>query len=92
MHSWLKEIIEFNSLYEFNMFEKYISDRLDEGEMEEIEPKFYFHGKSDHFKNDDRWFEDYASNEVWRLVPPDFPFKGFFQHVKDFDYCSGESE
>jgi hypothetical protein len=28
-----------------------------------------------------RWFEDVDTNEVWRLVPPDFPFKGLWEPV-----------
>ena len=28
-----------------------------------------------------RWFEDVATNEIWRLVPPDFSFKGLWEKV-----------
>lgn len=28
-----------------------------------------------------RWFEDIETNEIWRLVPPDFPFKGLWEKV-----------
>ena len=28
-----------------------------------------------------RWFEDIKTKEVWRLVPPDFPFRGLWERV-----------
>ena len=28
-----------------------------------------------------RWFEDSATHEVWRLIPPDYPFKGVWEPV-----------
>jgi hypothetical protein len=28
-----------------------------------------------------RWFRDVSSGEVWRLVPPDFPFRGSWEPV-----------
>jgi hypothetical protein len=28
-----------------------------------------------------RWFEDLETKEVWRLVAPDFPFKGLWEKV-----------
>lgn len=78
---WLKEIEEFKSIIEYNKFVKYISDRLSEREIIEIEPKEYYHGKNLWGENKDRWFKDCSTNDLWRLVPPDFPFKGFFEKV-----------
>lgn len=79
--SWLNEIKEFKSHSEYERFVKYLDDRLTENELSEIEPNEYYHGKSQHGLNDDRWFKDCSSEDVWRLVPPDFPFKGFFEKV-----------
>lgn len=28
-----------------------------------------------------RWFKDRSTNEVWRLVAPDYPFKGVWERV-----------
>jgi len=28
-----------------------------------------------------RWFEDIETREVWRLVAPDFPFRGLWEPV-----------
>jgi hypothetical protein len=28
-----------------------------------------------------RWFEDAETKEIWRLIPPDFPFRGLFEKV-----------
>jgi len=79
--SWLKEIKEFSSLSEYERFTDYLAGRLSEDELEEIEPKEYYHGKSPFGLNEDRWFKDRSSTDIWRLVPPDFPFKGFFEKV-----------
>jgi hypothetical protein len=80
--NWLEPITEFNSISEYNQFILYLSKRLSENEIEEIEPKEYFHGKSPYGLNKDRWFRDCSCQDIWRLVPPDFPFKGFFEKVE----------
>lgn len=28
-----------------------------------------------------RWFEDAETKEIWRLIPPDFPFRGLLEKV-----------
>jgi hypothetical protein len=80
--NWLEEIKEFNSHSEYEKFIKYLAIRLIENEIEEIEPKEYYHGKNSFGLNKDRWFKDSLSKDIWRLVPPDYPFKGFFEKVK----------
>jgi len=79
---WLKKIKEFTSYSEYERFAKYLADRLNEGEIEEIEPKEYYHGKSMLGINEDRWFKERSYGDIWRLVPPDYPFKGFFEKVE----------
>ena len=78
---WLKEIIEFSSNLEFESFESYLNKRLFENELEEIEPVEYYHGRSPFGLNKDRWFRESLNGDIWRLVPPDYPFKGFFEKV-----------
>lgn len=79
--SFLNEIKEFSSYSEFERFVEYLACRLSENEIEEIEPKEYYHGKSSFGLNGDRWFKESLSGDVWRLIPPDYPFKGFFENV-----------
>jgi hypothetical protein len=28
-----------------------------------------------------RWFEEIETNEIWRLIPPDFPFRGVWERI-----------
>jgi hypothetical protein len=28
-----------------------------------------------------RWFEDPKTKEIWRLVPPDYPFRGLWERI-----------
>jgi hypothetical protein len=77
---WLYEIEEFKSVSELDRFREYISDRVKEGELSEITPEEHYFGRN-HFSKD-RWFRKADTDEVWRLVHPDFPFKGFFKKVK----------
>ena len=35
-----------------------------------------------------RWFKDRASGRIWRLVAPDFPFKGLWEPVSK-DHSDG---
>ena len=44
--NWLEEIKEFNTHSEYEKFIKYLTTRLIENEIEEIEPKEYYQGKS----------------------------------------------
>jgi hypothetical protein len=30
-----------------------------------------------------RWFEDVETKEIWRLVPPDFPFRGLWEKIEN---------
>jgi hypothetical protein len=78
---WLNEINKFESFSEYRRFVKYIADRISENEIEEIEPKEYFSGRVEGLEND-RWFKDKSSDDIWRLIPPDFPFQVFFRKVK----------
>ncbi len=73
-----EEIHGFNSPGEFKRFQKYLSGQIDTAEIEEInvDPDYesgqIFGG---------RWFLDVESGDVWRLVEPDFPFRGLWEPV-----------
>ena len=79
--SWLAEIEEFKSYSEFKRFKKYLSKRLMENEIKETKVKEFYFGENKYDNLKERWFKDCSSNDIWRLVPPEFPFKGFFKKV-----------
>jgi hypothetical protein len=73
-----EEIHAFISLSEFQRFMKYLEDQVDAGIVEEIEPDPDY-GRGEIYGG--RWFRDRKTGEVWRLVPPDIPFKGLWEPV-----------
>ncbi|RTL25776.1 MAG: hypothetical protein EKK47_22645 [Burkholderiales bacterium] len=75
--SW-DEIHGFSSLGEFNRFVEFIEEQVRKNEAAEVsvEPNY---GAGEIFGG--RWFKDRDSGQVWRLVPPDFPFKGLWERV-----------
>jgi len=72
----LYEISEFESIMEFERFEKYINKFTEDKYLIEIAVQKYYAG----FK--ERWFLCPKCTNVWRLVYPDFPFKGIWEKVK----------
>jgi hypothetical protein len=77
MTNW-EEIHGFRSLAEYDRFVRYIEDQVSTGVAWErdVDPHY---GKGMIF--DGRWFEDIETREVWRLVAPDFPFRGIWEPV-----------
>ena len=73
-----EEIHGFSSLGEFRRFEAYIEKQVSDREAEELEPDPEY-GKGEIFGG--RWFRDVESGQVWRLLEPDFPFKGLWEPV-----------
>jgi len=73
-----EEIHGFTSLGEYNRFVLYIGDQVATGHIREIDsdPEY---GQGEIYGG--RWFEDICSGDVWRLVPPDIPFKGLWEPV-----------
>jgi hypothetical protein len=69
---YLEEIDEFFSITEFERFEKYIKKLLEDGELVEVEVLEKYLNFEQH------WFECSVCKQKWRLVYPDFPFKGFW--------------
>jgi hypothetical protein len=72
------EIHGFASPEEYDRFVKYIEDQVSAGAVHEraVDPHY---GKGMIFGG--RWFEDIETREVWRLVAPDFPFRGMWEPV-----------
>lgn len=74
-----EEIHGFSSPNEYDRFIKYIEAQVGQGQAEEILPDpCYAAGEI----YGGRWFKDRYSDQVWRLVAPDFPFKGLWEPVK----------
>jgi len=78
MSRW-EEIQGFVSPGEFDRFVKYLDRQIAEGVAREVDcdPDY---GRDQLFGG--RWFRDLESGEVWRLLPPDFPFTGLWEKVR----------
>lgn len=74
-----EEIHGFRSLREFNKFVEYIENKVTAGEVVEIVPDPRF-GKGEIYGG--RWFKVASTGIIWRLVPPDIPFKGSWEPVE----------
>ena len=79
MCSVWEEIHGFASLGEYARFEKYIAEQVRNGHAEELDADPDY-GSGEVYRG--RWFKDRDTGEVWRLVPPDFPFKGIWEPVE----------
>ena len=77
MANW-EEIHGFNSPEEYTRFVRYIEDQVVMGVAREREAHRQY-GKGMIFGG--RWFEDIETHEVWRLVAPDFPFRGLWEPI-----------
>jgi hypothetical protein len=74
----LEKIDQFRSPQEFLRFENWIAGEIGSGAASETPVLHYFAGEN--FQ--ERWFEFHSANEVWRLVYPDGPFKGYWGKVE----------
>ena len=72
----LEEINEFFSIAEFERFQKYLDELVNSEEFEEIQVQKPFAGFPE------QWYKCKACSHIWRLVHPDFPFKGLWEIVK----------
>lgn len=73
-----EEIHGFASLGEYKWFCTYIEHQVSSGIASELAPDPNY-GKGLVFGG--RWFVDNETRQIWRLVPPDFPFKGLWEPV-----------
>lgn len=71
----LEKIDEFKSIWEFERFQKYIDGLVNEGELVEIAVQKPYAGFPE------QWFRCNGCQQAWRLVHPDFPFKGVWEKV-----------
>jgi hypothetical protein len=74
-----EEIHGFNSPGEFKRFCTYIEGQVSSGLAIERAPDPNYE-KAMIFGG--RWFEDVETREIWRLVSPDFPFRGLWEKVE----------
>lgn len=72
---WLEEIEGFNSPLEYKRFLEYINDQIKANDLIEIEVGCKY-ANSKIFS--ERWFKCVDCDQRWRLVAPDFPFKGLW--------------
>jgi hypothetical protein len=73
-----EEIHGFQSPGDFQRFEGCISEEVRKGNAKEVpaDPKYH---EGEIYGG--RWYQKTDSSEVWRLVAPDFPFRGLWEPV-----------
>jgi hypothetical protein len=78
MNNDWEEIDGFNSPGEYRRFCTHIEKQVASGDALEraVDPNY---GKGMIFGG--RWFEDRGTKQIWRLVPPDFLFRGLWEKV-----------
>jgi hypothetical protein len=73
-----EEIHGFASPGEYERFVRYLESQVRSGEAEELVSDLrYCKGQI----YGGRWFKDIESGQIWRLVQPDFPFKGLWEPI-----------
>jgi hypothetical protein len=74
-----EEIHGFSSHPEYQQFLLYIESQVSAGYAEEVsaDPGY---GYGEIYGG--KWFRDIESAEIWRLVSPDFPFKGLWEPLR----------
>jgi len=72
----LEEIEDFRSISEFERFQKYIDDLVSAGDLTEVNVRKPYAGFPE------QWYQCKECHQIWRLVHPDFPFKGLWNKVK----------
>ena len=71
----LEEINEFFSITEFERFQKYIEGLVNDGDLIEV------HVKKPYAGFPEQWLKCTLCPQIWRLVHPDFPFKGIWKKI-----------
>lgn len=72
-----EEIEEYCSLSEFKRFQNFIKEAIDNELLIEIPVEKRYGGFAE------QWFKCTQCQGKWRLVHPDFPFKGLWAKVTD---------
>jgi hypothetical protein len=73
-----EEIRGFASLGEYQRFVRYIEGLVASGLASEI-PAEPAYGVNEVYGG--RWFVDKSTGKIWRLVKPDFPFRGVWEVI-----------
>jgi hypothetical protein len=73
-----EEIHGFASPGEYDRFVEFIHGQVASGHAEQVEVDENY-GRGEIYGGS--WFRDTESGEVWRLVPPDPPFRGLWEPV-----------
>jgi hypothetical protein len=76
MEDW-DEISGFGSPSEYERFLKWIAEAIVEGSLKEVPVESSYGGAT---VFEEHWYRA-ASGQTWRLVAPDYPFKGVFEKV-----------
>ena len=74
----LEEIDGFKSPGEFARFKAFLEAGMKRGELKAIPPDPSYHAGEIY---GGRWFEVACDKSVSRLISPDPPFRGVFEHV-----------
>jgi hypothetical protein len=74
----LEEIRGFQSPLEYKRFLEYLGDRVKDNDLVEIVVESRY---ADSKLLSERWFKCMRCNQKWRLVAPDFPFKGLWEKL-----------
>jgi hypothetical protein len=73
--SVLEKIDGFDSIWEFERFQKYIATLINSNDLRSIRVQKKYDGGIE------EWYRCTGCNTIWRLVFPDFPFKGLWRKV-----------
>lgn len=74
--STLEKIDRFHSIGEFERFQRYVDGLLKDRDLVEVPVQKKYAGFIE------QWYKCPGCEQVWRLVHPDFPFKGIWDIVK----------
>lgn len=74
-----EEIHGFTTPGEYKTFCAYIDAQVASGIAQERDPDPDYQ-RTAIFGG--RWFEDAETGEIWRLIPPDFPFRGLWERIE----------
>lgn len=74
----LSEINGFHSMGEFVRFESWLLEQIQDNACHEIEVQDYFANT----QFGEKWFKFTEVDEVWRLVNPEPPFRGYWGRVQ----------
>jgi hypothetical protein len=74
-----EEIHDFQSPAEYARFVEWLDKQIEAGRVDES-PVVRPYGRSELFE--ERWFRCRECGVMWRLVAPDPPFRGVFEHVE----------